>query len=202
MLLDLILAIGHHILVFGIAAILAAELVLIRPGINAAQLRQAGKIDLFYGIAAGLVVLVGFARVYFGVKGPDFYLQNPVFWAKIGTFAVVGLLSVPPTLLLLKWRGAEGGCDIFTHGSRSRGRQALPQDRGAPLHPDSDLRSRDGPGLRAPLERPEFKVPLCAAFLPKRLSFRSVCFRPFGSEACCCFWCRLLPAAYVWGSFR
>ncbi len=106
MLLDLILAIGHHILVFGIAAILAAELVLIRPGINAAQLRQAGKIDLFYGIAAGLVVLVGFARVYFGVKGPDFYLQNPVFWAKIGTFAVVGLLSVPPTLLLLKWRGA------------------------------------------------------------------------------------------------
>ncbi len=106
MLLDLILAAGHHVLVFSIAAIIAAELVLIRPGMNAVQVRQAGKIDFFYGIAAGLVVLVGFARVYFGLKGPDFYLQNPVFWAKIGTFAVVGFLSVPPTLLLLKWRGA------------------------------------------------------------------------------------------------
>lgn len=106
MLLDLILAATHHVLVFSLAAIIAMELVLLRPGIDAAQLRQIARIDLFYGVAAGLIVLVGFARVFFGPKGPEFYLQNWVFWVKIGTFAVVGLLSVSPTFTLLSWRKA------------------------------------------------------------------------------------------------
>ena len=104
MLLDLILAATHHVLVFGIGAIIAMELVLLRPGMSGAQLRQIGRIDLFYGVAAGLILLIGFARVYFGLKGPEFYLQNWVFWAKIGTFAVVELLSVSPTMTLLSWR--------------------------------------------------------------------------------------------------
>jgi len=104
MLTDLILAILHHVLVFAIAGILAAELVLVHPAMSSAQLKLVARLDLFYGIAAGLVVLVGFARVFFSLKGPEFYLQNPVFWAKIGTFAVVGILSIEPTLRFLKWR--------------------------------------------------------------------------------------------------
>jgi putative membrane protein len=101
---DLILAILHHLGVFTVAAIIAAEWALVRPDMTIEKLRQVVKIDALYGIAAGLVLLIGFARVYFGLKGSEFYMQNPVFWAKIVAFATVGVLSITPTLLFLSWR--------------------------------------------------------------------------------------------------
>src|ERR1700692_2663240 len=105
---DLLLAIAHHLLIFTIAAILAIEFAVIRPGIDPIQIKRVARFDLGYGIAASLLVGIGFARVFYGVKGSAFYLQNPVFWAKIVVFALVGLLSVHPTLRLLAWRrGAE-----------------------------------------------------------------------------------------------
>jgi putative membrane protein len=104
MLTDLLLAIGHHILIFSLAGILAAEIVLIRPNMSPADLARAGWLDLSYGIIAGLIVIVGFGRVFFGIKGPDFYLSNPVFWAKIAALVVVGLLSIKPTVAILHWR--------------------------------------------------------------------------------------------------
>jgi len=78
---DLILAILHHLGVFTVAGVIAAELALIRPGMSMEKILQAAKIDALYGIAAGLVLFIGFARVFFGLKGSAFYLQNPVFWA-------------------------------------------------------------------------------------------------------------------------
>ena len=102
--IDLILAIVHHLGVFTVAGIIAAEWALVRPEMSSEKVRQVTKIDALYGIAAGLVLLVGFARVYFGLKGSEFYMQNPVFWAKIVAFATVGVLSITPTLLFLTWR--------------------------------------------------------------------------------------------------
>ena len=101
---DLILAIIHHLGVFTVAGIIAAEWALVRPDMTSEKVRQVAKIDALYGIAAGLVLLIGFARVYFGLKGSEFYMQNPVFWAKIVAFATVGVLSITPTLLFLSWR--------------------------------------------------------------------------------------------------
>jgi putative membrane protein len=42
--------------------------------------------------------------VIYGVKGADYYLHNPWFWAKMAAFAGVGLLSVPPTIAFIRWR--------------------------------------------------------------------------------------------------
>ena len=102
--LDLILAILHHLGVFTVAGVIAAEWALVRPGMSMEKIRQVAKIDTAYGIAAGLVLFIGFARVFFGLKGSAFYLQNPVFWAKISAFIVVGVLSITPTLLFIHWR--------------------------------------------------------------------------------------------------
>ncbi|MBP7701245.1 MAG: DUF2214 family protein [Phenylobacterium sp.] len=101
---DLLLAIAHHLLVFSLAIILAIELATVRPGLSGAALRRLGIVDLHYGLIAALILIVGFARVYMGVKGPEAYLGNWTFWAKIGAFALVGLLSAPPTLRILQWR--------------------------------------------------------------------------------------------------
>ena len=113
---DLILAIAHHLLVFGLAAVLAAELAMVRTGLSGSGLKRLGIVDLHYGLIAGLVLVVGFARVYMGAKGPEAYLPNPWFWAKIAAFAVVGLLSAPPTLRILKWRKAARANPSFRPG--------------------------------------------------------------------------------------
>ena len=46
------------------------------------------------------------ARVVYGVKGPDFYLHNPWFHAKMSAFVLTGLLSILPTVRFLRWRKA------------------------------------------------------------------------------------------------
>ncbi|HEX5421988.1 MAG TPA: DUF2214 family protein [Candidatus Acidoferrales bacterium] len=38
-----------------------------------------------------------------GAKSPSFYLSNPLFWTKIAVFAIVAVLSIPPTLQLIRW---------------------------------------------------------------------------------------------------
>jgi putative membrane protein len=101
---DLLLALAHHFLVFGLAALLAAEAALLRPDLSHAQLRLLGALDTTYGIFAGLILIVGFGRVFYGVHGPDFFLHNPWFWAKIACFAAVGVLSAPPTIRFIVWR--------------------------------------------------------------------------------------------------
>jgi putative membrane protein len=108
-LLDLVLAIVHHFLAFLLAALRAAELVLVRSGLDARGLPLLGRIDGAYGMAAGLLILIGICRVIFGLKGWEFYVYNPVFWMKMAAFAAVGLLSIPPTMRIIRWRRAVPG---------------------------------------------------------------------------------------------
>lgn len=103
---DLILAALHHLAIVTLIVLLAMEFAILRPGLTGPALRRAARIDAAYGAAAGVVVIVGVCRVIWGIKGPDFYLSNPWFWAKMASFAAIGLLSLPPTLSLLKWRKA------------------------------------------------------------------------------------------------
>jgi putative membrane protein len=104
MLTDLILAILHHLVIVTLIVLLAIEFALLRPGLAGSDLRRLTKVDAGYGAAAGLVIAVGVCRVIWGAKGADFYLSNPWFWAKMASFAAIGLLSIPPTMALLKWR--------------------------------------------------------------------------------------------------
>jgi len=102
--LDLVLAVLHHLLILSLAGLMMAGFVLVRPGLGGGALKTLGGIDASYGGTAVLILVVGFSRVFLGAKGADFYLHNPVFWAKIAAFAAVGLLSIQPTISILKWR--------------------------------------------------------------------------------------------------
>ena len=105
--LDLGLAALHHLLVFGLVAMLVAEAVLLRGPLQAGTVARLAKLDGGYGACAGLLLLVGLMRVFMGLKGEDFYLHNPWFHAKVGTFVLVGLLSILPTIRFMRWRKAE-----------------------------------------------------------------------------------------------
>lgn len=104
--LDLALAIGHHLLVFALFGVLCAELIAVRRGMEASTVARIAAVDLWYGILAGLIVVVGFSRAVFAAKGWFYYQHNGFFWAKIGAFAAIGLLSIPPTVRFIGWRRA------------------------------------------------------------------------------------------------
>ncbi len=98
------LAVAHHLLVFALLGVLVAERTLVGGQLAPRRVRQLGRLDAIYGALAVSILVVGFVRVFYGGKGADFYLPNLVFWAKIGAFAAVGLLSIVPTMRILAWR--------------------------------------------------------------------------------------------------
>jgi putative membrane protein len=117
--LDLELAIAHHLLVFTIFGVLFAEFIAVRPGMTAATVARVATVDLSYGVLAGLIIVVGFCRAIFAAKGWLYYSHNAFFWAKIATFVVVGVLSVPPTIAFIGWRRAgEAPTDAEVAGVR------------------------------------------------------------------------------------
>ena len=106
MIADLHLAIVHHLLVFSIFAIFAMQLSLVRPGLGGAGVRRLAAIDGAYGAIALGVLVVGFARAVYGLKGWEYYSTYWVFWAKVGAFVLVGLLSIRPTMRFQRWKKA------------------------------------------------------------------------------------------------
>ena len=104
--LDLILAVVHHLAVFTYVAIFAAEFALLRPGLAGPRLLQLARLDAAYGGVAGLIIVIGITRVIFGASGWEFYVGNWAFWAKMTAFLAMGLLSIRPTQAILRWRKA------------------------------------------------------------------------------------------------
>lgn len=101
---DAWLAIVHHLAVFGLLAVLAAEWGLVRPGLDAAGAARVARIDAGYGAFAALVLGAGIARLVWGDQPFDFYDDQPAFWLKMASFATVGILSIKPTMRFLTWR--------------------------------------------------------------------------------------------------
>jgi len=102
--LDLGLAITHHVLVFGLAVMLAMELAYLKA--DPVPVTRLSKLDAGYGGIAAAVGIVGVVRVIWGAKGWIAYQDNPWFWAKVATFAVIGLLSILPTIRFIRWSRA------------------------------------------------------------------------------------------------
>ena len=88
---DLAFAIAHHLLIFALAGVIAFELAAVRPAMTATDIARVGRVDLWYGVLAALILIVGFARANFAAKGWAYYAHNHFFWAKIGCFAIVGI---------------------------------------------------------------------------------------------------------------
>lgn len=112
--LDLVLAILHHILAFGLVAMLMAESVLVKPGMTGETVRRVAGIDAGYGAASVLLILVGVGRLLFAAKGWTWYQDNIWFWAKMAAFLLVGLLSAPPTIRYIRWRKQFGDDPAWT----------------------------------------------------------------------------------------
>jgi len=94
----------HHVAAFTLVAALVVEFVLIRGELTPATARRIARADMIFGIASGVLVVVGLLRVFYFEKGAAYYFHSGTFLAKLGLFIVVGLLSIYPTRKFISWR--------------------------------------------------------------------------------------------------
>lgn len=106
MILNSLMATLHHIAAFAVTATLVYEFLAFRKNLTVQESRRILGVDAAYGISAGILIVVGLLRVFFFEKGSAFYLNNSMYWVKMGLFILVGLLSIYPTVRFLKWRTA------------------------------------------------------------------------------------------------
>ena len=107
MVFESILAYVHWLAIFMMVVFLASEAALCRvEWLNARVVERLAKVDMVYGMSAVLVLLTGIARTYWGVKGMGWYWSNPLLHVKVTLFVVIGLLSIKPTIVFLRWRKA------------------------------------------------------------------------------------------------
>jgi putative membrane protein len=96
----------HHAAAFTLVSAIAVEFVLVRSELTHATARKLIATDAVLGISAGVLLVVGLARVFFFEKGPDYYWSNHAFLTKFSLFVIVALLSIVPTREFLSWRKA------------------------------------------------------------------------------------------------
>ncbi len=78
-----IVAFLHHVSAFVLFAALVVEFVLIRGALTVESARKIQRADMIFGISAGVLLLVGLARVFHFEKGATYYFHTWTFIAKI-----------------------------------------------------------------------------------------------------------------------
>jgi putative membrane protein len=99
-----IFAFVHHLAAFTVVATLVTEHALFAPVLPLELARKLRRIDLYYGISAAVLVVVGLLRVFYFEKGASYYFADAWFITKLATFVIVGLISIYPTVVFLSWR--------------------------------------------------------------------------------------------------
>jgi putative membrane protein len=96
----------HHLAAFTLFAALVVEFVFIRDEITARSARKLQIADMIFGLAAGVLLVVGFLRVFHFEKGAFYYFHTWTFITKLSLFVLIGLASIIPTVEFLSWRKA------------------------------------------------------------------------------------------------
>lgn len=96
----------HFVFAFILVGAISAEAFILRLPVDVRVARLLLRVDLFYGVSALLLILAGISRVIWGAKGWEYYQHQPFFWAKMATFALIGLVSIVPTRTFLRWTKA------------------------------------------------------------------------------------------------
>jgi putative membrane protein len=96
----------HHAAAFLMVAALMVELVVLKSELTVTSARSVLRMDMVYGMAALVLLVVGFVRVFHTEKGSAYYFDSGAFLLKLTLFIVVALLSIAPTIRFMSWRKA------------------------------------------------------------------------------------------------
>jgi len=113
--MEILVAYLHYLSIIATGSFLTAELVLCRAapptGPTAGYVRVLSRVDVGYFTAALAALATGVIRLFFYAKGVGFYLPNPFFHAKLGLYVLVAVISITPTVRIIRWSRAlaQGG---------------------------------------------------------------------------------------------
>ena len=127
MIANAVAAYVHHLAAFAVVAALVYEHLAFRENLTHAEALRLARMDLGYGISAGVVFVVGMLRFFYFEKGPEFYLGSVAFHAKMTLFAIVGLVSIYPTVVFRSWNRTlrESKAPVIAAATARRVRLAL-----------------------------------------------------------------------------
>ncbi len=94
----------HYLAIFGVVSSVVAEHLLIKQQMTRQEIKRVSIIDGVYGVSAIMVLAMGMLMWFVVGKPATYYSANWIFHLKVGLFVLVGLLSIVPTVFLLKNR--------------------------------------------------------------------------------------------------
>ncbi len=106
MLLESLLTYLHISAVLGLVVFLSAKVALMRPEVLAhreALLQRLLRLDNWCWASFLAVAASGLAHLWFGAKGPVWYVSNPLFRIKLALFVAMLLMGLPSRRELQRW---------------------------------------------------------------------------------------------------
>ncbi len=102
---EIVLRYIHFISIFAIVGSLVSEHLLLKKELSRAEIRRLSVIDAVYGCAA-LALLIAGLTLWLGSFGKPavYYTKNWIFHTKITCFALIGILSIYPTVFFIRNR--------------------------------------------------------------------------------------------------
>ena len=92
----------HLVFIIVVISCITIELMTLKPTMSYKTVNWLSRVDGFYGFAAIIVVTTGILNwLQFG-KGAAYYNNNSLFILKFFLFVLVGLLSIYPTVMILR----------------------------------------------------------------------------------------------------
>jgi len=93
----------HYLSIGIIFASLAIEFFTLKEKLTVKEAWRIVLADSAYGAAAVVLLITGVLRVLYFAKDTVYYMHQPVFWAKIALYVIVGTVSLYPTISFILW---------------------------------------------------------------------------------------------------
>jgi putative membrane protein len=96
----------HFLSIILLSASLVAEHLLLSLDTSEKKFKRLAAVDGLFGISALMVLIAGIFLWFVVGKPAEFYTHNWVFHIKLSLFAVMGCLSVFPTIFFIRHRNS------------------------------------------------------------------------------------------------
>ena len=96
----------HFLGIIILSATLVSEHILLSIDTSAQKFRRLAAIDAVFGLSALTVLSAGLLLWFVVGKPSEFYTHNWIFHIKLSLFAVIGCLSVFPTIFFIRNRNS------------------------------------------------------------------------------------------------
>ena len=105
MTLEALLAFAHLAAILTMVVFISSEAALCRSEwMNARVVERLVAVDRIYLVGIAAVLLTGLARIWWGMKGADWYWTNWLVHLKLTLLVVVAVLAIPPAQAFRRWR--------------------------------------------------------------------------------------------------